>query len=112
MMKRSNLYLFIAFLLIILVVIFFYPKTSKIINDSYTGYVSGQYKSMFCDCAGLTFNRPGLTKSGAYVQLCLGLPINCRYECNKRITAPTSDGGVLEKWLKISCEKYEENSVK
>ncbi len=95
-MKKNWIVGLLAIILLALV-IFFYPKTNNIWADSFTARTS-QYKNMDCTCLGFEMSKQGLTRSEIIENLCYGLPINCEYSCMKMI-----DGN----WTEILCDQLE-----
>ncbi len=96
-MNKKYLILLIC-ALIVLPIILFYPKENNVWNDSFTAAITKQYKNMDCTCIGFTGMKPDLTQSDIQIQLCYGIPVDCKYSCKKEI-----DG----KWQDISCEQLD-----
>ena len=87
---------YLIFLVILLAVIFFFPKTNNVWSDSFTASVAKEYKNMDCTCLGFVLMQPGLSQSDTQIVLCYGLPINCEYTCSKEINST---------WQNISCSE-------
>lgn len=92
-------YLIISIIVVIvLLALFFFPKQNGVWDDTFTATVAKQYKNMDCTCIGFTGMKPGLTKSSTQIQLCYGIPINCKYACKKEISG---------QWQDISCDELD-----
>ena len=83
---------------IVLLAIFFFPKQNNVWDDSFTASDAKQYENMDCTCVGCTVMKPGLTRSDTQIQLCLGMPIDCKYSCKKEVN---------DKWQDVSCEELD-----
>jgi len=95
---------FIVAIIIVIVVLgalFISPKQNTVWNDSFTGTIAKQYTNMDCTCIGFVGVQPGLTKSSPYIELCYGLPIDCKFTCNEQI-----DGN----WQTVPCNIGDKNS--
>jgi hypothetical protein len=82
--------------LIILLVIFFFPKQNNIWNDSFVARTAKEYKNMDCTCIGFTKPKPGFSRSDTQVKMCYGIPIKCVYSCKKEIN---------NQWTNVSCDE-------
>ena len=92
-------YLLISIIaVIVLLIIFFFPKQNNVWDDSFTAAAAKQYKNMDCTCIGFTGMKPGLTKSDTQIKLCYGMPIDCKYTCEKEIDS---------QWQDISCDELD-----
>lgn len=97
MQSMNEKYLIILIIAaIVLLVIFFFPKQNNVWDDSFTASVAKQYKNMDCTCIGFTGMKPGLTRSDTQIKLCYGIPIGCKYTCEKEING---------QWQGISCNE-------
>ena len=92
-------YLLISIIaVIVLLIIFFFPKQNNVWDDSFTAAAAKQYKNMDCTCIGFTGMKPGLTRSDTQIKLCYGMPIDCKYTCEKEIDS---------QWQDISCDELD-----
>ncbi len=84
-----------AIIVILLLTLFFWPRTNNRWDDSFTAHGDGYYKNMDCTCIGFKAIKPGLTRSDTQIVWCYGIPVSCEYSCAKIIN---------QTWQHTSCD--------
>ncbi len=88
----------VACVILVLLAVFFYPKTNSIWDDDAVANLAGKsyYSNMDCQCIGFTAPRNDCKSCTQYVD-CYGIPVSCSFTCRQKVNGT---------WEDVSCGKH------